>query len=362
MALIHELSSLLEQAMTVNHALRKTIEQKDFCLATLLSNAPPSLAISQTVDNNKVVGVDEGYEEDTYPQEEHRDYQFLEYLALRDVDAVVDSTEDIPCPEEDRSLEYTEYMTQRREMEDPIVTLPEIGKQVNKVSAFLARVVGIAKGSGKDSVTLGMWHNHWQKRPYGKGALCNEVDLIPSVSHPDLRWKVSGPLSGQIWSLESMPIQHPEMGGASDSKDFGYGPEDTRPAKKLEVAKFMDVRGLPYVDFELYIHLKRYTMENGTVASTYSKLHRLAKTYLATYRLNHLSSELLLEVQHWTVLAAMIPSLSEMRGIKMMAQSEIYRNMGKSAQFKRDGKVVEEKKWWHFRAPRLLEMYKPVPT
>jgi hypothetical protein len=152
------------------------------------------------------------------------------------------------------------------------------------------------------------------------------------------------------------------MGGASDSKDYGYGPEDTRPAKKLEVAEFMDVRGLPFVDLELYIHLKRYTLESGTVSSTYSKLHRLAKTYLATFRVNHLSPELLLEVQHWTVLAAMIPSTSEMRGIKMMAKSEIYRKMVKSAQFKRDGKVKEHRPWWHLRTPKLLEMYKPIPT
>lgn len=230
-----------------------------------------------------------------------------------------------------------------------------------RLGEFLKKLTHVPTVKG-DVVTLGMWHNHWQNRPYGTGPLTNESAIIPSLVHPSSRWRCSGPLAGNIWYLDDIPTQHPEMGGASDSRDYGYGPEETRPPKKLEVAHFMDARALPYVDFELYITLKSYTMETGTVAATQAKLHRLAKSYLGTYITNHLPPELLLEVRHWTVLAAMIPSNSEMLGMEMMAQNKIYHQMSKAAQFKRDGKLKERLSWWQFRKPRMLEMYKPVPT
>jgi hypothetical protein len=243
----------------------------------------------------------------------------------------------------------------------PAQPVPDTSKDKKPLMTRVRDFMRRADTVSKEPVTLNMWHNHWQSRPYGKGPMCNQVDLIPSVAHPNVRWKVIN-IGGPVWTLEDVPVQHPESGGASDDSSYAYGPEETRPPKRLEVACFMDVRGLPYVDLELYIALKEYTLENGTIGTTYPKLHRLAKSKLATYRVNHLPPELLLEIKHWTVLAAMIPTTSEMAGIKMMANAKLYKQMGESARFKRDGSVAARKRWWQFGPQKFLQMYKPAPT
>lgn len=350
-ALITTLSQLLEQAMIINANLKQQIKEKDFCLTTLLTNAPPSLSCSRPVTTEKVDLKDEGFEDDhdisatnlTVPPGSHLGWCVAEmeysnaYLTHCYMPPIYVTKELVVLPHNNRFLKGFRSM---------VNTIRSLDKK-NK------------------PVTLGMWHNHWQKKPYGTGNHVNRVSEIPSITHPNLRWKVSSPLAGGDWTLEAVPTQHPEMGGISNSDTYGYGPDETRPPKKLEVAEFMDVAGLPYVDFELYIKLKRYTMENGTVASTHGKLHRLATTFMASYRTDHLAPELLLEIQHWTVLASMIPSQSEMRGLKMMANAELYKQMYVAARFKRDGKVKEKRTLWDTimgQPPRLLEMYKPAPV
>lgn len=213
-------------------------------------------------------------------------------------------------------------------------------------------------GKGK-SVTLGMWHNSWQKKPYGNGLGRNQCSFVPSAVHPNKRWKMVSSMVGGGWELSLVPTQRPEMGGPSNC-DASYGPEETRPFKKLEVVEFMDVRGLPYVDLELYIALKTITLETGTTSQVQAKLHRAARTFLKTYRTDHLQPEILLEIQHWTVLAAMIPTKSELLGMKMMAKKKLFGQMGQAAAFKRDGKLRENKRWWQLFSPATtLEMYKP---
>jgi len=234
--------------------------------------------------------------------------------------------------------------------------LPTVKEKRNLLRTFKEAVASVSN----DSVTLGMWHNHWQSKPYGCGLGVNNSRVIPSVVYPDKRWEITKGEGGGDYYLTAVPTQHPERGGASDSADFGYAPEETRPFKRLEVAEFMDVRALPYVDFELFIHLKEFTMQTGVTSVTQPKLYRQAKTFLGQYRVNHLPPELLLEVEHWTVLASMIPTKSEILGMKMMAKPKLFDQMYKTARFRRDGMLREVKPWWKIGKTKLLGMYKPV--
>lgn len=352
-ALLWQMGSLLETAMQMNAKLKNTLREKDFCLRLLLSNAPPSSPPPPKPPRKKDVEL------------AFQDYQRLR-TEMEDPEVSWSKPWVEPLLPEDVLPDegYCDYVREAAQAEPQefytFPVKPPAAKEQGRLKRFLISASGLNKAN--KPVTLGMWHNHWQKRDYGKGKLLNESALIPSEAHPNLRWKVSGPLAGNFWTLDEVPTQHPEMGGCSNDPSYGYGPEETRPLKKLEVVHFMDVRGLPYVDLELYIHLKSFTAEAGTVSTTHAKLHRMAKTFMASYRTDHLAPELVLEIKHWTVLAAMIPSQSEMRGLKMMANAELYRQMGKAAQFKRDGKVVEKISWWRLAKPRMLEMYKPTPV
>jgi len=56
----------------------------------------------------------------------------------------------------------------------------------------------------------------------------------------------------------------------------------------------------------------------------------------------------------------MIPTKSELLGMKMMAKKKLFGQMGQAAAFKRDGKLKENKRWWQLFSPATtLEMYKP---
>lgn len=371
-------------------SLEKKIKEQDFLVASLLARPPPSLPISSNLAlrHDWFAWSDLGF----IPERSlvTNPFQFAARVHAAYVDLLhasplsgppeiaetppceleVDSGLDSESDTEYRDADYTHYLHLRQftDADDDNVVDPPPRRtptEISMLDSFRAAVTRLRTPKQR-SVTLGMWHHHWQSRPYSDarhGGLTNPCRLIPSIVHPNLRWEVEVVEGeGKRWIMKEAPTQHPDRGGASDSPDYAYAPEEVRPYKQLEVCEFMEVEKLPYVDFELYIHLKEYTMTTGTTASTYQKLCRLAKTYLATYRTNHLHPGLLLEVVHWTVLAALIPTESELRGIQMLGKTKIYKQMKVAAQFKRDGTYEPPKKWYQFRRPTVLAMYKPAPA
>jgi hypothetical protein len=159
-----------------------------------------------------------------------------------------------------------------------------------------------------------------------------------------------------------IPVQHPASGGPSDGAEQGYAVDEYRPRKVLRCSWFMDVHALPYVDFELFMNLKMFNMAAGTTEVTHQKLHRQASAFLQSYRVNDIPPELLAEVLNWTVLAAMIPTDSEMLGIKMMSNKKVYKQINIASRFKRDGESSTPSRLWGLIPGKLLSMRRPKPV
>jgi len=139
---------------------------------------------------------------------------------------------------------------------------------------------------------------------------------------------------------------------------MAFATDEVRPHKRLELSRFMDVKMLPYVDMELYAELKIMVMSTGVIAATYAKLQCQITATLNQYRICHLHPVLLLEVRHWTALAAMCPTNSEKRALELFGKAKLYKQMNASTRFKRDGDI--ERKTW--LGKKLLSMYRPKPT
>lgn len=190
-------------------------------------------------------------------------------------------------------------------------------------------------------VTLGMWHNRCEKdvefrHSVEKGEIC-----IKSTVYPGLRWEVVKSETGDTTCVQKpIPTQHPILGGPSDSKAYGYASDEDRAPKELVLSRFMNVKGLRFVDLEMYVALKRKGMALGTSKETHAKLMNEAHTFLARYLTNHLDPVFVNEVICWTVAAAMLPTESELRMVNMMTNKHLYEDMNRVAQFKRSG-VVE---------------------
>jgi hypothetical protein len=204
---------------------------------------------------------------------------------------------------------------------------------------------------------LGMWHSKWEKLPKMDQ---NLAPPILSEVYPNKRWQITKDEAGQIeCHLIDIPTCRPEMGGPSQAGRMGFNVDETRPNKIMRLSAFMDIRSLQYVDLELFAKLKQMTMATGVVPSTHAKLHRQAAAFLQNYRLTNLHPILVNEISYWTVLAAMIPSQSEMKGIKLMARKDLYNAMNRATEFKREGTVVKRR----FILPNIkLSMFKPKPA
>jgi len=193
----------------------------------------------------------------------------------------------------------------------------------------------------RTEVTLGMWHSKWETR--SKAGL--RAPPILSDVYPEERWElVKTPAGDMMCSLVRLPVNRPELGGPSQKQPgMAYSSDEVRPHKQLRLSSFMDITALAYVDVELFTVLKATTMATGVVAATHAKLHRQADAFLTKYRVNLIHPVLMLEVKHWTVLAAMIPTSSEMRGLALMAKPKLYKAMNQATEFKRDGTVVKKR-------------------
>jgi len=215
----------------------------------------------------------------------------------------------------------------------------------------------IGKADNCEDITLGMWHNKWEKLSK------TEKNLAPPILseiYPDKRWLISKDEAGLLeCHLVDIPISRPEMGGPSQCAGMAFNADEVRPSKIMRLSAFMDIRSLQYVDMELFAKLKKLTMATGVVASTHAKLHRQADSFLQNYRLANLHPILVNEICHWTVLAAMIPTQSEMRGVKLMAKRSLYGAMNTATEFKREGSVIKKR----FFLPNIrLSMFKPRPA
>lgn len=236
--------------------------------------------------------------------------------------------------------------------QDTIV--PEVVEKLTLVERFLRFIDSFAKEQETQFVSLGMWHDRYSSR------LKTGDNLVPIASerYPDERWQLK--TMGDVVVCERVPITalYPESGGPSNVGNYAYGSDENRPVKTLTLSAMMDVRTLVYVDMELYAHLKSFNMALGTVAETHGKLHREANTFLKQYRVNHLDRMLLLEVIHWTVAAAMIPTRSEVLCVDMMTRAGLYRDINKVTRFKRQGET-SKRRWFGFLPNKILKMYKP---
>lgn len=267
--------------------------------------------------------------------------------------------------EEHRDSDFDDYIRQRltdeydSESDGSVVILTPVDPVVKleKNNADMTQFANDQRAISTEPVTLGMWHSHWEKKPkLGTNSL-----FVPSIVYANERWVVAKTPEGDAeCKLQQIPIQRPAMGGPSNSGVAAYGPEETRPIKIMVCSQFMDVSGLPYVDVELYCHLKSNNMKAGTTAPSHARLHDLADRFLTRYRVDHYHPAIVMEIKHWTVLAAMLPTTSELKGVKMMSKKKVFKQMETLAQFKRDG-VVYKPRWFGLLPDKKLQMYAPKP-
>lgn len=181
-----------------------------------------------------------------------------------------------------------------------------------------------------------------------------EHEKIPifSLVNPNLRWYIAEK-AGKVEcsSVEEVtdciPAQANNVPGPSDQATY-YASDETRPQKRLSLMKFMNVETLQYVDLELFCHLKRINLATGTTKTTHAKLHQAAHGFMQQYRINHLEPSVLLQVLHWTVLAAMVPLPMELEALQLLAQPGIWNNMNQLTTFRQKGKIWYRKPlaWW----------------
>jgi len=193
---------------------------------------------------------------------------------------------------------------------------------------LLMRIKHLLTPKKKENL-LGMWQSK------------NDMpSVFPSKHVPDHKWQVVNLDDGDV-ECSFVPVQavHPEMGGPSNVPTNAYASDEARPRKVLKLSGKMGSKGLPYVDYELFAHLKSLNYGQGTSATTHAKLAREANSYWKKFRVNQYDPILLLEVSSWTVLAALLPTESELAQCKTLADREVVKDIRKVYRAKSQGKM-----------------------
>lgn len=166
------------------------------------------------------------------------------------------------------------------------------------------------------------------------------IDInIPSRLNMNKKWDVYSNEEGihcRLVDISPITGQFPgpsQYGTAAD-------PSESRPIKKFRLSKMMHIKGLVYVDYELYTHLKIYLLGLGVSSMTHAKLHKEAQTFMKQYRFQSLDPSLYFEILHWTTLAAMIPTDNEIRGVNLIGKAGIFKDINRLARFRRKGIVT----------------------
>jgi hypothetical protein len=216
------------------------------------------------------------------------------------------------------------------------VQLVDTLEQEERSCKFIEQFKRVRKLCGKNrEVTVKDWLKN-------KNMLQKEgIDInIPSRLSMDKKWDVYANEEGihcRLVDINTITGQFPgpsQIGSAAD-------PNESRPVKKFRLSKMAEIKGLVYVDYELYTHLKIFLLAQGVSSMTHAKMHRQAVTFLKQYRYQNIEPSLLFEILHWTVLAAMIPTKNEMRGVKILGNSNIFNDIKRLARFRRKGLVTK---------------------
>jgi hypothetical protein len=242
-------------------------------------------------------------------------------------------------------MEWNDFMRARDAVElDYADFQPFVDAKKDGVGKYIKNIFRECWSSRKEKyVTLGMWHNRLEKDAIFRHKVEKGEIRIKSTVYPGLRWEISKTEMGDTICVQKpIPTIHPKIGGPSDSKAYAYASDEDRAPKELLLSRFMNVKGLRFVDLEMYVVLKRKSMALGTAKETHSKLMNEAQTFLSGYLTNHLDPVFVNEIICWTVAAAMLPTESELTMVNMMANKRIYADINKVAKFKRSG-VVEVK-------------------
>jgi len=193
---------------------------------------------------------------------------------------------------------------------------------------LLLRIKHLLTPKKKENL-LGMWHSK-KDMPA----------VFPSRHVPDHKWQVVNLDDGDVeCSFVPVLAVHPEMGGPSNVPTNAYASDEARPRKVLKLSGKMGSKGLPYVDYELFAHLKSLNYGQGTSSTTHAKLAREANSYWKKFRVNQYDPILLLEVSSWTVLAALLPTESELAQCKTLANRDVVNDIRKVYRAKSQGKM-----------------------
>lgn len=210
--------------------------------------------------------------------------------------------------------------------------------------------------------SLGAWvHNKFFKdreidldEALRRAAVYNNGSLyVHSELDSGMRWRVvKNKQTGEVHCvLQEIPAVNNNVPGLSNL-GVAFAEDETRTRKVLILSGFMKKRGLPFVDLELYYHLKTNNLNTGTAKSTHAKLSAKADVFLAQFRISQYDPQLLLEVKLWTVLAAMLPTKSEILALQLLGKNKVFGDINKVADFKRDG-VVRERRLWGLLPDRV---------
>lgn len=167
------------------------------------------------------------------------------------------------------------------------------------------------------------------------------------------RWRVvKCKETGEVHCLlQTIPAVNNNIPGLSNT-NAAFAEDESRVSKVMILSGFMKKRGLPFVDLELYYHLKSNNLNTGTAKSTHAKLSAKADVFLAQFRISQYDPQLLLEIKLWTVLAAMLPTKSELLALRLLGKAKVFGDINKVADFKRDG-VVRQRRLWGLLPDRV---------
>lgn len=276
-------------------------------------------------------------------QEENLDDLYHSLLRVK-ADGVVDyyDIDHLSDLEDEDLYTFSKYPPKSRkqiptkvEISSPKIEISKmsIGKFINKF------------GDKTISNWSGIHHQHINKR---------DTNTIPSATIKDGRWHIVEKDGQYHCTIKTVNVVQPELGGPS--VDGYWGADEDRPWKKLVCEPFMAVKTLCYVDIELYAHLKSKVMGRGISVDSHSMLTEAAQRFLKQYRVNCYDPLLLLEVVHFTVLAAMVTSATEIRALEeMTANRRTFEDIKRVATFRQQGTFSPTRSWYH----KLLGLRKP---
>lgn len=297
-------------------------------------------------------------------EEQGLNLEWVEYMVERGSQEEMLIEEAQNVVEEDNQTEWRDYMRARDVTDcDYEEFEPFVDRKKKKMFHGVRKVIKRCweMSTAEKYVTLGMWHNRYEEDEQFRHKVEEGEICIKSTVYPGLRWEIVKSETGDTVCVQKpIPTQHPIMGGPSDSKAYAYASDEDRAPKELILSRFMNVKGLRFVDLEMYVALKRKGMALGTAKETHAKLMNEAQTFLARYLTNHLDPVFVNEMICWTVAAAMLPTESELRMVNMMANKHLYADINRVAQFKRSGVIEYEDGCGCFGSGRAeLRMYEP---